>query len=328
MKIAILGAGAMGSVYGALLARAGNEVWLIDRRADHMQAVRRDGLRVTGATGDWRAHPRATTDPDEVGACDLVVVATKGADLADALKSLPRIRGEDGAVLSIQNGLGAEQQLARAAPLERAYVGIAGGFGASIPSPGHVHHNGLELVSVASLAQDGLPGARAIADLWAEAGFRAKADPDVKHMIWSKLICNAAFSAVCCVTGLRIGEVLNEPDGFNLAAKCAGEATEVARALGIRFEFSDHVDYIRRFGERIPEAKPSLLLDRLEGKRGEIDFINGAVAREAEKLALPAPNNSALTELVRTMENLDLRPPLKAQPSLTGMEAAIRKSWD
>ena len=313
MKIAILGAGAMGSVYGALLARAGNEVWMIDRWADHMEAVRRDGLRVTGATGDWRAHPRATTDPGEVGACDLVVVATKGPGLADALKCLPRIRGGDGAVLSIQNGLGAEEQLVRVAPLEHAYLGIAGGFGASIPSPGHVHHNGLELVSVASLAQDGLPGARAIADLWAAAGFRAKADPDVKHMIWSKLICNAAFSAVCCVTGLRIGEVLNEPNAFNLAAKCAGEATDVARALGIRFEFTDHVNYIRRFGERIPDAKPSLLLDRLGGKRGEIDFINGAVVREAEKVAVPAPTNSALADLVRAMEAFDLRPPLNME---------------
>jgi 2-dehydropantoate 2-reductase len=310
MKIAILGAGAMGSVYGALFAQAGNDVWLIDRWADHMEAVRRDGLRVTGASGDWRAHPQATTDPNEVGACDLVVVATKGPGLADALKSLPLIRGQDGDVLSIQNGLGAEQKLAQAAPLDHAYVGIAGGFGASIPAPGHVHHNGLELVSVASLAKDGLPGASAIAELWAAAGFRTKADPDVKHMIWSKLICNAAFSAVCCVTGLRIGEVLNEPNAFNLAAKCACEATDVARALGVRFEFTDPADYIRRFGERIPGAKPSLLLDRLSGKRGEIDFINGAVASEAEKLAVPAPTNAALADLVRAMEALDLRPPL------------------
>ncbi len=314
MKIAILGAGAMGSVYGALFSRAGNEVWLIDRWADHMEAVQRDGLRVSGASGDWRAHPRATTDPNDVGACDLVVVATKGSSLADALKSLPLIRGQDGVVLSVQNGLGAEQELSQAAPLNRAYVGIAGGFGASIPAPGHVHHNGLELVSVASLAKDGFAGATALAELWASAGFAAKADPDVKHMIWSKLICNAAFSAVCCVTGLRIGEVLNEPNASSLATKCALEATNVARALGVRFEFVDPADYIRRFGERIPDAKPSLLLDRLGGKSGEIDFINGAVAREAEKLAISAPTNSALADLVRTMEAFDLRPPLKAQP--------------
>jgi len=311
MKIAILGAGAMGSVYGALFARAGNDVWLIDRRADHMEAVRRDGLRVTGASGDWQVHPRATTDPNEVGECDLVVVATKGPGLPDALKSLPLIRGHDGNVLSIQNGLGAEQELAQATPLNHAYVGIAGGFGASIPAPGHVHHNGLELVAIAALAKDGMEGANAIAELWTSAGFRAKADPDVKHMIWSKLICNAAFSAVCCVTGLRIGEVLNEPNAFSLAAKCACEATDVARALEVHFDFTDPADYIHRFGERIPKAMPSLLLDRLSGKRGEIDFINGAVAREAEKLGVSAATNSALADLVKAMEALDLRPPMK-----------------
>jgi 2-dehydropantoate 2-reductase len=311
MKIVILGAGAMGSVYGAFFARAGHDVWLLDRSAEHMAAVDQSGLHVTGASGDWQAFPHATTDPAQVGVSDLVIVAVKGLHLADALQSVPTLRGREGAVLSIQNGLGADRHLRDAVPQEAAFVGIAGGFGASIPCPGHVHHNGTELVSLAPLSQAALPRARAIAQMWTEAGFRATAVSDAQQMIWSKLICNAAFSATCCVTGLRIGEVLEDANAFSLAVKCATEATEVARALGLSLEIADPADYIRRFGERIPGARPSLLLDRLAGRPGEIDFINGAVAAEGARLSIPAPVNAALADLVRSMETQDLRPQTK-----------------
>ncbi|WP_372922624.1 ketopantoate reductase family protein [Roseovarius sp.] len=303
----ILGAGAMGSVYGAFLSRAGNDVWLLDRWAEHMDAIDRVGLNVTGASGDWQAFPRATTNAGDVGPCDLVIVAVKGPDLAEAMQTVPDLRGQDGAVLSIQNGLGAEQQLLGVVPKNAGFVGIAGGFGASIPEPGHVHHNGTELVSLAPLSKEVLPRAEAIAQVWTEAGFRAMAVTDAQRMIWSKLICNAAFSATCCVTGLRIGQVLQDDNAFSLAAKCATEATEVARALGVDLEIPDPPDYVRRFGERIPGAMPSLLLDRMAGRRGEIDFINGAVAAEARRASVPAPVNSALAELIRAMEAHDPR---------------------
>ncbi|MFW6028008.1 MAG: ketopantoate reductase family protein [bacterium] len=314
MKIAILGAGAMGSVYGAFFARAGNDVWLVDRRVDHMAAIQSDGLRVSGASGDWRAYPRATIYPADVGVCDLVVVATKGPDLAEALRSVPALAGETGCVLAIQNGLGAADELLKVVAAERAQVGIAGGFGASIQESGHVHHNGLELVMLAALAPAGRARAQDIAEAWTRAGFHAQAADDVDRMIWSKLICNAAYSAVCCITGLRIGEVLDDADAFHLAGKCAAEAISVAAAHNIDLEISDPVDYVRRFGQRIPSAKPSLLLDRLSGRRGEIDYINGAVVKAAERVGVSAMTNGALVDLVRAMETYDLRPPLRGQP--------------
>jgi len=309
MKIAVLGAGAMGSLYGALLARAGHEVWLLDRWAEHIEAIRRDGLRVEGATGSWTARPRASTDPAEAGPCDLVVVATKTRDLAAALEDAGPLLGPDTALLCIQNGLGAAALAARSAAPERTLLGIAGGFGASIPAPGSVHHNGWEVVRIGAPAPEGRAAAERIAALWAAAGFKAETAADIEAMIWAKLICNVAYSGLCCVTGLRMGEVLADPEAAALSAACAREAWAVARAKGIDPGFDDPVARVRAFGAAIPGARPSVLLDRLAGRPSEIDHINGAIPAEAERVGLTAPTNALLAALVRTMEAQDLRPP-------------------
>lgn len=314
MKIAVLGAGAMGSLYGAVLARTGHEVWLIDRWVSHVEAIRRDGLKVEGASGSWAARPRASTEPAEAGPCDLVIVATKTRDLAAALESAAPLLQADTAILCIQNGLGAAELVARSVPPERALLGIAGGFGASIPRPGSVHHNGWELVRIGAPAAAGRGAAERVAALWAAAGFKAEAAADIEAMIWSKLICNVAYSALCCVTGLRMGEVLAEPEASALSAACAREAWAVARAKGIDPGFEDPVAHVRAFGAAIPGARPSVLLDRLAGRPSEIDHINGAVPGEAEKVGLTAPTNALLAALVRTMEAQDLRPPGRTTP--------------
>jgi 2-dehydropantoate 2-reductase len=310
MKICVLGAGAMGSVYGALLARAGNEVWLVDRWAEHIAAIRAAGLKVSGATGEWTVSPGATTEPEEVGTCDLVVVATKTRDLAAALDTAEPLIGEGTLVLTIQNGLGAADIAEAKVGVARVLVGIAGGFGASIPAPGHVHHNGWELVRIGAQHAGGLAQAEAVARVWEAAGFRVEAVGDIDAMIWSKLICNVAYSAVCCITGLAIGEVIETPDSWRLSTDCAQEAFTLARAKAIALPFDDPIAHVRRFGERIPGARPSVLLDRLAGRPSEIDNLNGAVAAEAAALGLAAPVNATLAALVRTMEAHDLRPGL------------------
>lgn len=308
MKIAVLGAGAMGCVYGAILARAGNEVWLIDRWAEHVAAIRDNGLQVSGATGDWSVAPRATTEAAEAGPCELVVVATKTRDVAAALQGARALIGPDTLVLTIQNGLGgmdmAEAELGR----ERLLAGVAGGFGASIPAPGRVHHNGWELVRIGARAPEAAARAETVARLWREAGFQAEAVDDIEAMIWSKLICNIAYSAICCVTGLRIGEVIATPEAWRVSAACAAEGHAVARAKGIALPFEDAVAHVRAFGEKIPGARPSVLLDRLAGRPSEIGNLNGAVAAAGEALGVPTPVNATLASIVLAMEARDLRP--------------------
>src|SRR3954454_19629924 len=143
MKIAIVGAGAMGSVYAGLFGSAGHEVWAIDPWAEHVEAIRRDGLRVEGASGDRVVPIQATTDAAEAGEADLVVIATKAMDVEAAAEGARPLLGPDTLVLSIQNGLGGPDAAARVLGDDRVAVGVAGGFGASIVAPGHAHHHGL-----------------------------------------------------------------------------------------------------------------------------------------------------------------------------------------
>ena len=146
MRIAVVGCGAMGSVYAGLLADAGNEVWAIDAWADHVRAIAADGLRVEGASGDRVVRLAATTDPAAVPPCDLVVIATKVRDVAAAAATAARVLAPDGVVVSIQNGLGGPDRARAVLGEGRVLVGVAGGFGAVLRGPGHVHHGGRVLI--------------------------------------------------------------------------------------------------------------------------------------------------------------------------------------
>src|SRR5438552_42854 len=146
MKIAVVGVGAMGSVYAGLLAAAGHDMTAVDVDAEHVAAIRERGLRVDGASGDRTIGIAATTEPGDVGAVELVVIATKSmAARAAAGSARPLIDG-DTTVLTIQNGLGAADEVADVVGESCLMVGVAGGFGASIVAPGHAHHHGMEVV--------------------------------------------------------------------------------------------------------------------------------------------------------------------------------------
>ena len=303
MKIGIVGAGAMGSVYGGLFAAAGHDVWLVDVWREHIDAIRRDGLQVSGISGERIVNPNATTDPAEAGPCELVVIATKMRDVEAAARSLgPMTRG-GGAVLAIQNGLGNQEVLARVLGSRDFMVGIAGGFGASIPRPGAVHHNGWDHLNIAEAAGDSSARLARIVDVWRGAGFNAEGYDDPDRMIWGKYICNLAFSPVCTALSLRIGQVLDNREACVLAEQCASEAFAVAMAKGIRLDYADPVARIHEFGRVIPNARPSMLLDMEAGRPTEIDALNGALVSEAERMGVPAPTNAFVTQVVHALES-------------------------
>ena len=201
MKIAIVGAGAMGSVYAGILGDAGNEVWAVDVWAEHVEVIRTRGLTVEGASGHRTVRLDATSNPAEVGVCDLVVIATKAQDVETAAHAAKPIVGPETVVLPIQNGLGSADRVASVLGEERVAIGVVGGFGASVVGPGHVHHNGWELVRLGERRGPATERIHRIAKVWADAGFRVQAYDDVDQLVWEKLICNACFSATCAILG-------------------------------------------------------------------------------------------------------------------------------
>jgi 2-dehydropantoate 2-reductase len=304
MKIAIVGTGAMGSVYAGLLAAAGNEVWAVDTDAVHIAAIKERRLHVEGASGDRVVAVNATLDAAEAGVVELVVIATKAMQVRAAAEAARPLVGEQTVVLSIQNGIGGPQQAAEVLGEQRVLVGVAGGFGASLRAPGHVHHHGWEQIGLGELRGPLTERVERIAAVWRAAGFRVRTYDDAAQLVWEKLICNACFSGTCAVTGLTIGAVLADTHAWKVASRCAVEALQVARALGVALDIDDARPHVRAFGEKIPAARPSVLLDVLAGRPSEIDYINGAIPRLGAGAGIPAPANEIVTALVKAKERL------------------------
>jgi len=302
MKIAIIGVGAMGSVYAALLASGGHEVWAVDVWKEHIDAIREKGLRVEGASGDRTVRINATTNPDDVRDADLVIIATKHDGVVDAAQAALRIAKDDAPILTIQNGLGSADAVAEIVGSKRIMLGVVGGFGASIKAPGHAHHNGMEFVRLGEMNGGLTPRLQAVAEAWRAGGFKVLTFSDIHKMVWEKLICNVTYSGPCALTGLRVGEAQENPNAWSICAACANEAYQVARAKGIALDFDDPIAYVRAFGQKIRNARPSMLLDHLAGRRAEIDNINGAIPREGAKVGVATPVNSIVVALLKAKE--------------------------
>ena len=302
MKIAVIGAGAMGSVYAGLLAGAGHEVWAVDTWAAHVDAIRRNGLRIEGASGDRTARVRATTEVGEAGPCDLAIIATKVRHTAAAARAAGEILRPGAAAVTIQNGLGGGDAAVAELGAGRVVIGVAGGFGARMLAPGHARHEGMELIRLGEAAGPATGRLREIAGVWEGAGFRVRCFDDIRQLVWEKLICNGAFGAVCALTGMTVGEVLDSADAWPVAAACAREGAAVARAKGIRLGFDDAEAYARDFGAKIPGGRPSMWQDLKAGRPSEIDAINGGVARAGREAGVATPTHDLLAGLVRAAE--------------------------
>lgn len=304
MKIGVVGTGAMGSVYAALFARAGHEVWAIDTWQEHLDAIATTGLHVTGASGDFVAEGiHVGNTPGDAGPCAVWIVATKSADVEAAAAGLAPVLSRDALVIAMQNGLGAPERIAKQVPSECVLIGIAEGFGSSIPEPGHVHHNGMRLIRLGEMQPGGMTDRlQLIETVWRDAGFNVKAYADVEPMIWEKFLCNVTLSAPTTAFDVTVGELMAEPGMWAVALGCALEAYAVGLAKGVTFSFDDPVGYVTEFAATIPDASPSMRLDHLARRRSEIDVINGQVVELSRQLGLAAPYNEALSAVVRARE--------------------------
>ena len=304
MKIVIVGAGAMGSVYAALLADSGNEVWAIDLWQEHLDAINDHGLQVSGASGERTVRNiQTSTRAADAGPCDLVVIATKASAVGAAARSLASNLTDDTLVLTIQNGLGAGERISQNLDSANILLGVAGGFGASVPEPGHVHHNGMELIRLGEMQGGISERLERVAKVWQDAGFNVKTFADINQLIWEKFICNVALSGAAAAFDRTLGEVMDDPVTWEIAKKLGLEAYRIGKAKGIHFSFDDPVQYISDFGSKMPKAKPSMLLDLMAKRRTEIDAINGMVPVVAKEQGLDAPYNEAITAVIKTKES-------------------------
>ncbi len=303
MKIAIFGAGAMGSVYAALFADTGHEVWAVDPWQAHIDAIRSGGLRVEGASGNRTVTSiHATTRPDEAGGCDLYVIATKASGVGPAARSIASMAGPDALVLTIQNGLGAGERIAEHMPTGNVLLGVAQGFGASMVAPGHAHHNAMTMIRIGEMTGGLTPRLERLVELWRQAGFDVRGFEDINQLIWEKFLCNVTFSAPCTVFDCTIGELMTDPDRWAIGLGCAKEAYLLGQAIKIAFSFKDPIAYVTAFGEGMPHARPSMLLDHQARRPSELDAINGQVPMLGRELGIETPYNHTVSTILRERE--------------------------
>ena len=241
----------MGSVYAVLLAKAGHEIWAIDKWKEHIKAIRTLGLRLEGASGDnTETSIQATTDISKAGACDLYIIATKADGVADAALAISQIMKKDSLILTIQNGLGAGERIAQYISTDNVLLGVAEGFGASIKSPGHAHHNSMRQIRLGEMDGGLTERLKSVEEIWKNAGFNANAFSDIHQLIWEKYICNVFVSAPCTVFDCTIGELIGHLPYREIALGCMREAFRAGKAKGINFSFE------HRLWTPDPEPRP------------------------------------------------------------------------
>lgn len=302
MKIAVLGAGAMGSLYGGMLALAGNEVVLIDVWKEHIDAVNRDGLTIDSPGGRHVVRNiSGVTEPSAAGTAGLVLVFVKATATGRAAGEAGVLAGPETTVLTLQNGLGNVESLCSVFGPSRVAAGTTG-HGSTMVAPGHIRHAGEGETVIGGL--DGSRGERveALAALFKEAGIAVKITDNVMGLIWTKLLVNVGINALTAVTGLKNGGLLDFPETKELLSAAVLEAAAVAEAKGIRLETGDPVGHTLSIARATAENRSSMLQDISAGRRTEISVINGAVAAEGERLGVPVPVNTVLTKLVLVLE--------------------------
>jgi 2-dehydropantoate 2-reductase len=302
-KIAIIGTGAMGSIYAVMMAEAGHEVWAIDSWADHVDSINAGGLRLDGISGDRRVTSiKAATDLAAAGACDLYVIATKAGGVGEAARAVAGVMRPDSLILTIQNGLGAAERIGAHMPVDNVLLGVADGFGASMRGPGHAHHNAMRLIRLGEIDGGMTERLQNLESLWLEAGFTARAFDDITQLIWEKFVCNVTLSAPCTAFDCNIGELMANAEAWAVALGCAREAHQCGLAEGVNFSFDDVEIYVTEFASLMPDASPSLRLDHLAGRASEIDAINGMVPVIGARHGIDTPVNDTLSAIVRARE--------------------------
>jgi 2-dehydropantoate 2-reductase len=284
MRIGIIGSGALGLYYGALLQRAGNDVRFLMRR--DLDAVTRSGLRVTSPSGDFQLdRVKAFRHPEEMGEVELVVVGLKTFD-NDRLVELcrPLVRGST-AVLTLQNGLGNEELLAEAFGAERVLGGVAF-LGANRGEPGTVHHLGKGHIRLGEARPGPSARAESLAALFVAAGVRCEAVADLARARWEKLVWNIPFNGLCALTGLTTDRLLAHPATRDEVVGLMHEVIAGANAQGL----SAPIDRDACVAEMMQQTvglgvyKPSMMIDRLEGRRLELGSIYAIpIARAAAR---------------------------------------------
>lgn len=300
MKIAVIGSGAMGSLYGGLLAADGADVTLIDVWGEHVEALRRNGLTMETPEGTIETIPvDATTDPTGLAGIDLAVILVKGTHTRAAVENAADLL-EDASVLTLQNGLGNPEQIATVVDESAVLAGVTG-HGSTLVEPGYIRHAGRGQTIIGNYFVESDDRATAIADRFEEAGIETEVSTDIRRDIWEKVAVNVGINAATALARVPNGKLAEAEAGKRLLKAAVEECVLIAEAEGHEIR-EDIVEHVRDIAKATGSNESSMYQDIEADRPTEIETINGEVVRRGESRGIKAPVNRTLSDLVRLAE--------------------------
>lgn len=303
MKIYIAGSGAMGCRFGYQLHEAGEDVTLLDNWDAHIDAIKKDGLKITGdkelTVKLPIMHPTEASEK-----ADLIIVFTKAMQLPKMLADIQQIISEKTAVLCLLNGLGHETVMKEYIKPEQIMMGVTV-WTAGLKGPGHAHLIGTGSINLQAIDAKGEESGKRVAEVLNKANLNATYDTNVMKSIWRKACVNGTMNATCALLDGTIGQVFSSEQGLEVVRTIIHEFVIVAHAEGVDVDEKEMYDYVMHISVDAAKHYPSMHQDLIQNHRlTEIDYINGAVARKAEKYNLSTPYCKMITQLIHTKEHV------------------------
>ena len=300
MKTVIIGAGAMGSLFGGLLTEAGADVWLLDVWKEHVEVLQKTGLSI-----EWEGCRRiipvnATTDVQKPGKADLVIIFVKSLHTQDAADTAAALLAKDGVVLTLQNGMGNGDILTETVGGRQVLTGTTA-HGATLLAPGCIRHAGKATTYIGMWSEGDSHPAGRVAEFFTHAAIQTEMVEEIRPIVWNKLLVNIGINAITALTSIKNGQLLDLPQTRALSAAAVSEAATVARAQGIHIA-DNMIQQTVAIARSTTSNRSSMGQDIDAGRPTEISAINGFVVREAERLGMDAPVNRTLTTLIETLQ--------------------------
>lgn len=301
MKIAIVGPGAIGTLFGLFLKKAKEDVFFLDHNQKRAQRLKRDGIKIEGVSGTHRTDVNATANAKEIGPADLVVVCVKSYDTEDAMKDAKPLIDDRTMVMTLQNGVGNVQIIEEMVGEDRVIGGVTN-QGANVKDWGHVIHAGRADTVIGKRDGRVLGPIRDVAKTLNRAGFQTKVSRDIDSIIWSKLIINVGINALTAITRLNNGRLIEYDGTRAIMKRLVAEAVKVAKRKRIKLIYDDPIQKVEFVCKATAKNVSSMLQDVRKKRKTEIDFINGAIVRQGSSYNIPTPANDQITDIIKTIE--------------------------
>jgi 2-dehydropantoate 2-reductase len=300
LKIVIMGAGAIGSLFGGLLAKAGNMVSFVGRKP-HIDEIHQKGLLIEGISGEHHIKLKVTTDASKLQAPDLIILTVKAYATAQAVQDVKPLFKDHTYFLCLQNGLGTEDVASSILGQDRILRGTTS-EGVLFLEPGKIRHTGHgdTIIGSSNPADSGI--LTQIEQEFQKAGFKTTIASNIKRVVWEKIFVNVAINPFGALTGLRNGELLTIPEIKEAMKAAVLEGVTVTEKLGVQLSEQSPVERAFEVARKTAQNKNSMLQDIEKQKKTEIDFINGALVRYGETVGISCPINAVLTALIKGLE--------------------------